>query len=113
MSAAMPTATPAAIATVAGNQVSRRAALTALAFVIFGWGLSWPVHKLILQQLSPFWLAAIRALLATVALFAIAAVRGRLAWPHRRDWPVALSIALLHMVGYAVLVAIGLQWVPT
>ena len=54
-----------------------------------------------------------RSAIATVALFAIALARGRLARPPRADLPVLLSITLLHMVGFGLLAAWGLQLVPT
>jgi len=81
--------------------------------VILAWGLVWPVNKVLLQSLSPLWLLALRSAIATLALFAIAAALGRLARPPRADLPVVVSIALLHMVGFSVLAAWGLQTVPT
>jgi drug/metabolite transporter (DMT)-like permease len=80
--------------------------------VVLAWGLVWPVNKVLLESLSPLWLMALRSALATVALFAIAGVRGRLAPPPRADLPVVLSITLLHMIGFGVLAAWGLQTVP-
>lgn len=84
-----------------------------LIMVVLAWGLVWPVNKVLLETLSPLWLMALRSALATVALFAIAAARGRLARPPRADVPVLLSIALLHMVGFGVLASWGLQLVST
>jgi drug/metabolite transporter (DMT)-like permease len=81
--------------------------------VVLAWGLVWPVNKVLLESLSPFWLMALRSALATVALFAIAGARGRLAPPPRPDLPVVLSITLLHMIGFGVFAAWGLQTVPT
>jgi drug/metabolite transporter (DMT)-like permease len=81
--------------------------------VVLAWGLVWPVNKVLLQSFSPLWTMAIRSAIATVALFAIAAALGRLARPPRADWPVLLSITLLHMVGFGVLGAWGLHLVPT
>jgi drug/metabolite transporter (DMT)-like permease len=81
--------------------------------VVLAWGLVWPVNKVLLESLSPLWLMALRSAVATAALFAIAGARGRLAPPPRADVPVALSITLLHMIGFGVLAAWGLQTVPT
>jgi drug/metabolite transporter (DMT)-like permease len=81
--------------------------------VVLAWGLTWPVNKVLLQSLSPLWMMSLRSAIATVALFAIAAILGRLARPPRTDLPVLLSITLLHMVGFGVLAAWGLQLVPT
>jgi drug/metabolite transporter (DMT)-like permease len=81
--------------------------------VVLAWGLVWPVNKVLLESVSPLWLMAIRSAIATLALFAIAALRGRLAHPPRADLPVVLSITLLHMIGFGVFAAWGLQTVPT
>jgi drug/metabolite transporter (DMT)-like permease len=81
--------------------------------VVLAWGLVWPVNKVLLESLSPLWLMAVRSAIATLALFAIAALRGRLARPPRADLPVVFSITLLHMVGFGVFAAWGLQTVPT
>ena len=93
--------------------VSRRSAILLLAFVVVAWGLTWPVNKVILQHLSPLWSVALRSAIAAVVLFAITAWRGQLGLPRRADLPVVLSIALLHMVGFSVLMAVGLLYVST
>jgi drug/metabolite transporter (DMT)-like permease len=84
-----------------------------LGTVVVAWGLTWPVNKVILESLSPLWMMALRSAVATVALFAISIGRGRLALPPKADLPVLLSISLLHMVGFALLAAWGLQLVST
>ena len=95
------------------DHASRRAGLAALLTVIVCWGLTWPVNKVLLEDLSPAWMMALRSAIATVGLFAIALARGRLVVPPRADLPVVLSITLLHMVGFGVLAAWGLRLVPT
>jgi len=84
-----------------------------LVTVVLAWGVTWPVNKALLEYLSPPWMMAVRSAIATIALFAIAIVRGRLALPPPPDVPVMLSMSLLHMVGFAVLAAWGLERVPT
>jgi drug/metabolite transporter (DMT)-like permease len=83
-----------------------------LATAVTSWGIGWPVNRAILYHLTPLWTVAIRSAIAVVALFAIAAAQRRIALPDRRDLPVLLSISLLHMTAYAVLVSVGLLWVP-
>jgi hypothetical protein len=92
---------------------THREGLLFLALVVLAWGLTWPVNKVVLQSMSPFWMAAVRSAIATVAIFGIAIARGRLIVPPRGDLPVLVSITLLHMVGFVVLANIGLQFVPT
>ena len=91
---------------------SRTLAVFALAATVTAWGIGWPVNRGILYHLPPLTAVAIRSVIATAALFAICAWRRRLNLPDRRDIPVILSITLLHMVGYAVLVSVGLLFVP-
>ena len=97
----------------ARGDVSRRRAVVLLAAVVLAWGLTWPVNKVILRSLPPLWSVALRSGLAAVILFAITARWGRVAPPRREDLPIVLSIALLHMVGFSVLMAIGLMVIPT
>jgi drug/metabolite transporter (DMT)-like permease len=83
-----------------------------LLIAVFGWGLVWPVNKIVLDSLSPYWFSAIRSALGTLALVLISLPGGRLVVPTRADMPVLLSITLLHMVGFALFASIGLQLVP-
>jgi drug/metabolite transporter (DMT)-like permease len=92
---------------------ARRQGLLALVIVIVAWGLTWPVNKVVLATLSPLWAVTLRSAIATIALFALTAWRGRTAWPSRQDLPVLLSITLLHMVGFNLLASWGLGLVPT
>jgi drug/metabolite transporter (DMT)-like permease len=91
----------------------RRQGLLALATVVLSWGLIWPVHKAILESLPPPWLVALRSVIGMLVLIAVAVLRRRLVIPRRADLPVVLSIALLHMVGFALLTTWGLQRVST
>ena len=92
---------------------ARRAGAAWLVTVVVAWGLTWPVNKAILERLSPLWLASLRSVLGTVAIFALALAVGSLTRPRRADLPVLLSITVLHMVGFVVLANIGLGLVPT
>jgi drug/metabolite transporter (DMT)-like permease len=74
-----------------------------LIMVVLAWGLTWPVNKVLLESLPPLWVMALRSAVA----------RGRLAPPRRADLPVLLSITLLHIVGFGLLAAWGLQLIPT
>ena len=91
---------------------ARRQGLLALLIVIVAWGLTWPVNKVVLATLSPLWAVTLRSAIATVALFALAAWRGRISPPPRQDLPVLLSITLLHMLGFNLLASWGLGLVP-
>ena len=95
------------------RSTARRQGIAALVIVIVAWGLTWPVNKVVLLSLSPLWAVTLRSAIATVALFALSAGRGRVALPPRGDLPVLLSITLLHMVGFNLLASWGLGLVPT
>jgi drug/metabolite transporter (DMT)-like permease len=92
---------------------SRRQGVLALVTVVLAWGLTWPVNKVVLATLAPIWAVALRAAIATAALFALQAAGGRLSRPPRGDLPVLISITLLHMVGFNLLASWGLGLVPT
>lgn len=94
------------------DRATRQRALLMLVALVFAWGLSWPANKAILESIPPLWMVALRAGIALVAVFIMALGSGRLAPPPRGDWPVVISIALLHMVGYSLLVSLGLALVP-
>jgi drug/metabolite transporter (DMT)-like permease len=83
-----------------------------LATVVVAWGLTWPVNKVVLASIPPLWTVTLRSVIATVALFALAIVLGKLVRPPRGDVPILLSITFLHMIGFTVLTSLGLQVVP-
>jgi drug/metabolite transporter (DMT)-like permease len=91
----------------------RRQGLLMLAVVVVCWGLTWPVHKAILETLPPLWLVALRNAIGAAALFALVIARGRLVAPARGDLPILFSITLLHIVGFSLLMNFGLQRVST
>ena len=92
---------------------NRRLGAVMLGTVALAWGIAWPVNKALLEILSPLWVSAIRAALGGAALLVLSLALGTLVAPRRADLPVLLSITLLHMVGFVVLTAFGLQLVPT
>jgi drug/metabolite transporter (DMT)-like permease len=93
------------------DTLSRRMAILLFALVIFSWGITWPVTKAIVAVVPPLWSAAIRSAIAGIALLALLLPRGALIVPKRGDWAVVVNIALLHMVAFAALVAVGLQFI--
>jgi len=95
-----------------GTRSARRLGAVALITVVVAWGLTWPVSKVLLAEIPPLWLLVLRTGIAGATMFAIALARGRLTLPPRGDLPVVVSIAGLHMVGFAVLAFWGLALVP-
>jgi drug/metabolite transporter (DMT)-like permease len=93
------------------SSLPRETAILLLVAVAIGWGTAWPVTKAILQDVPPLWTTVLRSAIGTATLFAIAIGRGGLTIPERGDTPVVLNVALLHMVAFAGLVSLGLQFV--
>src|SRR5258708_20300359 len=94
------------------STLPRGAALLLFAVVVLAWGFNWPVTKMIVHSMSPLWTAALRSLIATVALLCLLSAQGNLIVPRRGDLPVVFGIALPHMVAFSALVAIGIHFVP-
>jgi drug/metabolite transporter (DMT)-like permease len=94
------------------GQLRRYEAVLLLCTIAVGWGTAWPVIKAILQDIPPLWTLVLRSAIGTATLFAISAGRRSLVLPKRGDAPVVINIALLHMVAFAALVSVGLQFVP-
>jgi drug/metabolite transporter (DMT)-like permease len=87
---------------------SHRAAYLLLAGVVVLWGANWPVMKLGLAELPPFWFAAIRVILGALCLFAVLALGGNLALPGRRDTVQLLGGGILQVAVYMGLVNLAL-----
>ncbi len=88
--------------------VAPATAYALLAAVILLWGLNWPVMKIGLESIPPFWFALARLTMGAATLFPILWLTGRLALPRRGDLPVLFSVALLQMAGFLALINFGL-----
>lgn len=81
-------------------------------FIIFSWGLAWPINKIGLQYMSPLWYTAIRLLIATVAMLGLVISMKKFSLPQWRDLPLILTIGLLQIGLYILLTNIGLAYIP-
>jgi drug/metabolite transporter (DMT)-like permease len=82
-----------------------------LMVVVLAWGACWPVNKALLAHMPPIWSVALRSVVSAFALFAISLSFTGLVRPRRGDAPVLVGMVLLHMVGFAVLATLALQFV--
>jgi drug/metabolite transporter (DMT)-like permease len=81
-----------------------------LGLMVLLWGLSWPAMKTALASVPPFWLAALRFSSAGILLFLFCLMRGRLAFPARKDWPIVLSVGGLQMMAFTGLGLTAMQF---
>ncbi|WP_235907875.1 DMT family transporter [Siccirubricoccus phaeus] len=82
----------------------------AISVVLFG-GI-WPVTKSALAHASPLWFAFNRAAMAALVAGLLLALRRRVAWPVRRDWPTVLTIGLLQLGGFFAMSHLALDYIP-
>lgn len=76
-------------------------------------GINWPIMKLALHHVTPFWMVALRYCLSVPVIWVIVVVeRHRLPRFERQDIRVILGVALLQFVAQMGLVTLALQWVP-
>lgn len=93
------------------RQIPRIAWLQLAANVIL-FGLSWPIIKIGLEASTPLWFAAARATLSATTAFVLLACLGRLAWPHRADWPIVLSVGALQLSCFFAFSNLGMESLP-
>lgn len=92
--------------------LSARNALGLFALIIVAWGLNWPIAKLILNAgMPPLWMVALRSATAVLALLPLMLATGNLRMPVRGDWSIVFGIALLHMTGFVILMALGIKFI--
>lgn len=84
--------------------VSRRGALLALAVLTLVWSYNWVVMKQVLEYSGPFRFAAIRAVLATLVLFGVLALRRESLRPP--PWRPVILLGLAQTTAFQALV----QW---
>ena len=83
-----------------------------LVFIVFAWALNWVVMKVAVQEISPLWAVAIRTVIAVAVLIPGVALTGQLVLPARGDLPIVLVVSLFHMTAFAVLMTVGLKYLP-
>ncbi len=84
-----------------------------LGLMVVLWGMSWPATKLALNVVPPLWLATFRFGSAGICLFLFLAMRGKLRFPPRADWPIVASMGVLQMMAFTGLGMIAMTHVDT
>jgi drug/metabolite transporter (DMT)-like permease len=80
-----------------------REAVALLAGLTLGWGLNWPVMKVVLGEMAPLHFRAICMFGGAAGLFAIAAAHGLATRVPHGAWPRLALIAAFNMTGWNVL----------
>ncbi len=68
-----------------------------LVLAILLWGMNWPIMKIGLDYITPFWFSFFRIGSASLTLFLALGLTGRVSLPARSDWLVILSVGLLQV----------------
>jgi len=72
-------------------------------------GISWPIMKIGVAHMPPFWFSVVRLAIAMVVLLVIARLTGaRRLLPERGDWPVVLGVGFFQMTLFVALSHYGL-----
>jgi drug/metabolite transporter (DMT)-like permease len=96
------------VSAISASAHSRQAAYLLLAGVVILWGANWPIMKLGLAELPPFWFASIRLFLGAASLFAVLAIGGNLALPGRGDMAQLLVGGIFQLAIFMGLVNLAL-----
>lgn len=92
--------------------ISTRSAGLLMVFVVFLWGVNWPVMKIGLDYIPPLYFTTARMLLGCLVLAAVALWRGALHLPRRADLPLVFAVGVVQMACFLGLVTFALQYVP-
>jgi drug/metabolite transporter (DMT)-like permease len=88
---------------------SRRTAYLLLGSLVLLWGANWPVMKLTLAVLPPYWFVTLRLYLGAASLFTALAMTGGIRFPGRGDLLQLAIGGLVQLALYMVLCILGLQ----
>lgn len=83
---------------------------TLMVTVVLLWGLSWPVNKLGLDFIPPFWFATWRLIIGTVAMFLLVIYLKRLIMPTPKDLPMILSLGIFQIGFFVLFINLGLAY---
>lgn len=83
-----------------------------LILLIVIWAISWPVIKVGVSVVPPFWFACLRYAIATLILGGVGVARGALRVPSRADWSLVIVSGTLQMAAYSALTGLALTRLP-
>lgn len=84
--------------------------LLCLLVTTLGWGLNWPLTKLLLQEFPPLTARGVSGIVASLALACLALSRGEALSVPRRLWPKLGRAALLNITAWMGMTTASLLW---
>ena len=81
-------------------------------FIVFSWGMAWPINKIGLTYMSPLWYTATRLVVGTLTMMGVVAAVKKFSLPQKKDFPLIIIIGLLQISIYILLANIGLAYLP-
>lgn len=94
------------------SDARRRSAYLLLVAIVLLWGVNWPVMKVAVVDIPPFWFVGFRLGLGALSLFLLLVATGRLALPKRADLPVIATVGLVQMGFCLATINLALLYVP-
>ncbi len=82
-----------------------------LGALIIAWALAWPISKIGLADMTPFWYATLRSGIGTIFVFAYLIATKKLHKPRQKDIPQIFSIGIFQMGVFLMLIYYGLNFV--
>jgi drug/metabolite transporter (DMT)-like permease len=90
-----------------------RAGLLLLGLLSLGWGLNWPIMKVVVAEIPRWIFRGDSILLASLGLFAIAWFSGQSLKVPRGRWPQLIGMASCNIVGWNMLAIYGVSLLPS
>ncbi|MDB5652544.1 MAG: protein of unknown function transrane [Tardiphaga sp.] len=86
--------------------------LLLLAITSVGWGLNWPVMKMLMAEMPPLTARGFTGVIGAFLLAGIALWRGESLRVARDQWVPLVVLALLNVTGWMALMGLALLWLP-
>ncbi len=78
-----------------------------------GWGLNWPIMKMVISQVPPLTFRGFCLLFGGIGLLLLARAGGQRLRPPAGQWPVLVWLALTNILGWNVLAIYGVSFLPS
>ncbi len=104
----MPAAEPRSPSGVAASQ--RAIGIACLVVTTVGWGVNWPIMKMLLQQWPPLFTRGSAGVVAAIGVAALAVARGESMAVPRRVWPRLLGAAFVNVFAWMGFSTASLLW---